>query len=378
VADWNLLQTPNFAAAALNGYQAGQALGRHKRLDAALGQVDMTRPETFLPVLAADPAVGSAAIDAYSKVWDHQRTAALGSAFSNLIRMHGGVPTSPALGGGLGPSNGAALGGGGLPMPAPGTGSGVPTSDQPPAPQPPAASLPSSDPNAQATPDSAAMPQDIVVTGHRPAATTPAQDYAEGVAQMARYATPEQLSSAVEMLSKLDKAGQDAMTDATGTLAVVGQKAKAVPYEQRQAFIQKFTPMLLQHHLTAEQISAFDPTDDAIDVITGQAQGIDKTISAQQRAAEMTETHRHNVEGENQGRQRVGIEAQNAATAQQNAATSRGQLGVAKGRLALAGKVAAGGGVSGASTADLLAMARGQKGLPAPSASDIFAIAGDQ
>lgn len=56
--DFGILSQPNFAAAALGGYQAGQALGRQKRLEGALGGVDLSRPETLMPVLQADPDTG--------------------------------------------------------------------------------------------------------------------------------------------------------------------------------------------------------------------------------------------------------------------------------------------------------------------------------
>lgn len=66
--DFNILQQPNFAQAALGGFQAGQALGKQKRLDAALGQVDLSRPETIVPILQIDPATGTSLMSAAAGV----------------------------------------------------------------------------------------------------------------------------------------------------------------------------------------------------------------------------------------------------------------------------------------------------------------------
>lgn len=66
--DFSLLQQPSFASAALGGYQAGQAMGRQKRVDAALGGVDLSRPETIVPVLQIDPQTGAQLMQAAAGV----------------------------------------------------------------------------------------------------------------------------------------------------------------------------------------------------------------------------------------------------------------------------------------------------------------------
>jgi len=68
MADFSLLQQPSFASAALGGYQAGQAMGRQKRVDAALGGVDLSRPETIVPVLQIDPQTGAQLMQAAAGV----------------------------------------------------------------------------------------------------------------------------------------------------------------------------------------------------------------------------------------------------------------------------------------------------------------------
>lgn len=73
--DFSLLQQPSFASAALGGYQAGQALGRQKRVDAALGGVDLSRPETIVPVLQVDPQTGAQLMQAAAGVRKQADTA---------------------------------------------------------------------------------------------------------------------------------------------------------------------------------------------------------------------------------------------------------------------------------------------------------------
>lgn len=70
--DFSILGSPDFAKAALGGYQAGRALGQQKRLDAALGAVDLSRPETIMPVLQIDPQTGSSLLGAAQGVRKQQ------------------------------------------------------------------------------------------------------------------------------------------------------------------------------------------------------------------------------------------------------------------------------------------------------------------
>lgn len=66
--DFSLLGNTDFAKAALGGYQAGRALGQQKRLDAALGGVDLSRPETIMPILQIDPQTGTSLMTAAAGV----------------------------------------------------------------------------------------------------------------------------------------------------------------------------------------------------------------------------------------------------------------------------------------------------------------------
>jgi len=64
VPDWSLLQQPDFARAALGGYQAGREIGKQKRTDAAL------------QLYAKDPSAGISALSAFDPQMAAQLTRA--------------------------------------------------------------------------------------------------------------------------------------------------------------------------------------------------------------------------------------------------------------------------------------------------------------
>ena len=386
MADWSLLQTPNFLSAALGGYQAGAALGKQKRLDAALGNFDLSNPATYGPVIQADPDRGIPLIDAGVKLIAQQRAANAGRTLGDIIRERSGLPpqgqegssptlgyhpafghnilmsddappVAPALGGGQSPGQ-AALGGNSAPVPpgqvalggnlfrpaASASPSALDASDAAATP-----ALGGSQPTtlipAPATVGAVAAPAsattDPIVVSARKAAALPPVDhgYAEGMAQLAEYATPEQLNAVQDYFDKADKSQHENLADGMSALGVVGQTLKAIPETDmagRQAALEHFRPMLLQHHLTDQQITDFVPTDQNIEATTGMGMGVEKMISAKQKQAEIDETARTHHVNENQGQQRVSIEAENAATSARNADTSAGQLGVSRARLGLA------------------------------------------
>jgi hypothetical protein len=349
-ADFSLLQTPNFSQAALGGYQAGQAAAKQRRLDTAMAGIDLSRPETLLPYLREDPSGGAALIGASVKIHAEDRAqqtqAALGNAMKDYFggasggSAGTGVPTTPALpqGGGITASPTPAL---------------VATAGAAPTGSP-------TDANG-----------DVVVTAPHPV-TQMAPNLQQTVGKLlAAGVSLDDATHFVGMVGTMTKQQAAAADDSSSALASVGQAAAKLPYEQRKPYIQSQASYLSRHGVSADEVNNFDPTDQNLQSETTKALGVKDAIAAQHSADELnlarqrfSEDQRHNHAEE--------------ATAVTNAATSRGQLGVAKGRLALAGKVAGGGGVGGASTADLIAMARGQKAPSAPSASDIFAIAGGQ
>lgn len=292
--DFGLLQTPNFAQALLSGLSAGRAMGQQKRLDGALSAVDLSRPETIMGVLQADPQTGAALLGASAKMAEAQHETAGRVALTNYIKDRlskgGGQAISSAGGSGVtGPS--------------------------------PSSALPAQD-------------GDIVVTAkpHGP-------DAERGLIE----ADPEKYLSVQANFEKLDENHRKAINDAADAQATVAQAAAAMPYEQRKAYIQSQASYLTAHGVTEDQIAAFDPTDGAIQAQVSQALGVkgileradkDRTFGLQEKRFEHDVSHDAATLGVSQG----------------NLAVSQGNLSLARQR---EGRVAAGGGKSagGASAA---------------------------
>lgn len=292
--DFSLLQMPNFAQAALGGYQAGQAIGRQKRLDAALGGVDFARPETIMPVLQADPALGASLIGAAGKMADAQRDAAGRAALSGYLMDRLG--------------KGAAKGGGQTISAA---GSGVAAT---------ASSLPS--------PDS--QPGDIVVTANRQ------QPSAEE--QLIR-SDPQAWLDVQGNLGKLDENHRKAIAEAADAQGTVAMGAMKLPYEQRRAYIQQNMPYLAAHGVSQAEIDAFDPTDAALQAQSDQALGVKGILDQRNKAADDARADATL----DLSRQRFQHDVSHDA---ETLAVSRGNLAVSQGNLALSrqreGRVAAG------------------------------------
>lgn len=96
-----------------------------------------------------------------------------------------------------------------------------------------------------------------------------------------------------------------------------------VPYEQRKAIIAQARPILMQKGFTAEQIAAFDPTDENITALAASAMGLKEALQQADREADnkradqqFEETKRHNRAGE-------AVASQNAATSAFSARTGR-------------------------------------------------------
>lgn len=280
MADFSLLQNQNFAGALQSGITAGQALGKQKQLDTALQGADLSRPETLLPILRADPQTGAALIGTSLKLHAEDRDQQSKQATANYVKTIYG--------------NGGPL----APQPVAGdTGSSSVATP----------STPSTPSMVAPTPDTAAQPGDIVVNGTKqpdPNAVRNAAIDGDPTGFMAlqghidahlKQATEQQLARA---------------TDTTNAVANVGQQALQLPYPQRKAFIQAQAGYLQQHGLNADAIAAFDPTDDNIHTQVGQALGI--KAQAQQRMEEMkfAEQKRHAGVEEGQGSARIGLEAQ--------------------------------------------------------------------
>lgn len=226
--DFGLLQTPNFAASAQAGYQAGQAIGKQRRLDTALGGYDPNKPETALAVLREDPGMGMGLLNASTALATQHREAAGREATGKYLIDHFGLK-------GGDPASGVTQGG----QVSPGAPSGT-------------------DANG-----------DIVVTANAPVA--PHNDQLE---IDAINADPEAYMKTKLDIGKMDLDHRQAIGDAAEAQGTVAMAAQKVPYADRAAFIQEQMPYLSQHGVTQQQIASFDPTDQNIMAMISQAQGV--------------------------------------------------------------------------------------------------------
>lgn len=293
-ADFSLLQMPGFAQAALGGYQAGQAMAKQRRSDAALQGVDFGRPETIIPVLQADPALGASLLTASSAMAKAQHETAGRVALTNMLLGSGGakpgsdVPTSAATGtmaaaGALSP--------------------GSPT-----------------DANG-----------DIVVTGPAKAAAAPASRWSPEEMAMIKE-DPQGFLAIQDNMSRMDETHRKAVADAADAQASLYPQLKAIPTpEGRRAFAIQQAPMLAAHGITAEQINAFDYSDAGLDSAHNIALGVKGVVEQQDKDRTFglqREKFDHDV-------------SHDAATL----GVSRGNLAVSQGQLSLSrqreGRVAA-------------------------------------
>lgn len=318
-ADFSLLQTPNFAQAALSGYQAGAAIGKQKQLDAAMAGIDLSRPETLLPVLRADPSTGAALIGASVKIHAEDRAqqaqAALGSALGNYFSPGASDSSSGTAGGAAAPAS-------------PITASPTPANPL--------------------SPGSAPAPSDgsIVVNAPHPV-TQMAPNLQQTVGTLLKAGVPlDQATQFVELAGKMTKTQADTLGDQQDAISSV---ATAIPKNlnlaDRGAWVTAHKDFLLAHNVPEAKIDAFaaNPTDDAISSVQTLALGTKDALTQAREAAAQAETVRqHGIENA-QGEQRIGLEGANVGIA-------RAHLGIDQAHLTLDQKKAAqtsGGGSAG-------------------------------
>jgi hypothetical protein len=294
MADFGLLgQMPNFAQAAMSGYQAGQQIGRQKQLDAAMQNIDLDRPETLLPILRADPSTGAALIGASVKLSAAKRDEESRAATAAYIKSVAGSTPSATPTTTAGPTPTAAVGSDGdLAVTSP-----VPSSQ---------------------------TPGDVVVTAPPQAPADP-----NAIRNAAIDADPTGFLDIQSKIGAMDEATRKRVAAASDSFASLGQMLLSVPYPQRAGYIQAHAADLIAHGVPADKIRSFDPTDQNIHMEVGQALGIkaqldqaDKDRSFGLDQARFGETVHHNRVDESQGAARIGLEAQS--------------VGIAGGHLALA------------------------------------------
>lgn len=123
-----------------------------------------------------------------------------------------------------------------------------------------------------------------------------------------------------EQLGKLDegqrKAARERAEDLGGFAATLAQQ----PYEARKAIIQQAAPILQELGFKPEQITGFDPSDQALQALVASSTDLKTALEEANRKrddarADMTaeEAKRHNRTLEGQGAARIGIARSNSA-----------------------------------------------------------------
>lgn len=319
MADFSLLNpTPNFAASALSGYQAGAAIGKQRQLDTAMAGIDLNRPETLLPVLRADPSTGAALIGASVKLHAEDRAQQANDAIANAIDGLGSAPSASTS------AN---------PAPAP-TAPAVTASATP---ANPLASSPTSD---------GSQPGDIVVQAHPAVAQLAAVQsmsppLQSTMGKLARLGVPlDSLISFHKLATSMTDDQAKAATDRQEAISgVLTSLPKNLSLSDRSAWLTQHKDYLLSHNIPEAEIDKViaDPSDANINFHQTLALGTKDALNLSRQAAAQAETARHNQVDEGQGAARIGLEGQS--------------VGISAGHLALdrqtAARTAAGGGSQG-------------------------------
>jgi hypothetical protein len=256
MADFSILQPmPNFAQAALSGYQAGQQIRKQQQMDAALQGLDLSRPETVIPLIRSDPQTGTALLGVSQKIHAENRAMEQAKNMADVFRNLGGQD-------------------GASPLQAP--------------------TLQSGD-------------------GQAPAQT---RNLNEGIAALLDAgASMEDAQKFVGMIGKMDEAQAKRVQEQQNAL---GTLAASIPPEatmgQRLAIIKENRDYLLSHGVPAQQIDTFVPNDQNLARVKNMALGVEKAMQFERQARQDAETQRHNRVSESQGAAHVSIAQQNANT----------------------------------------------------------------
>lgn len=304
--DFNLARTPDFAQSALGGYQAGRAMGKQRRTDAALG------------LYASDPGAGIAALQGVDpalamQLQDNLDKRERREAYRDLY-----TPSAPAL--------------------------GAPPSDTPPALPGVAPAMPATAPTAAPTAPMPAPPQSAAPAGlqlnqealQRLAAIDP--EGAMKVTQFAASARKEQIEAF------------KAHAETKGQLALW---LKTLPPEQRAAAYQAALPELVARGFQPQASENMRFDDGMLD------RDVALAVPTVQALTQAREERKERVAREDKAadnRRADAREARSARIAEGGLDVRRQALKIAQGR---AKGGVAGPDLSGLSTDALIAMANG-------------------
>jgi len=228
--DFGLIQTPNFAQAALGGYTAGLAAGRDKRRQAALDTYT-SNPEAGITALnSVDPELAQQ----LRTNQDEQNARQLRAAA--LQGPQGASQAPQALG-----------------APPAVEGADVGAMPQPQAPQMQAPQVPDFALNNDAV-------KALFIQDPKAAADLMA---------FSQKATEQQRAQVLE---------------SQNALAAVGAHLQTLPYEQRKQELQRLAPELAAHGVTNDMVAGFDPTDAVIGATVAQALGVKGILEQRDKA----------------------------------------------------------------------------------------------
>jgi hypothetical protein len=121
-------------------------------------------------------------------------------------------------------------------------------------------------------------------------------------------------------IAQMDSESRKAARERAEDLGGFALGIKGLPYEQRKSVIAQAKPILLEQGFSAEQIDAFDPTDDNIAALAASATDLktaldqaDKERDFGLRKEQVGETKRHNRTQEGVAARNSGIAASNSA-----------------------------------------------------------------
>jgi len=284
MADFGILHPmPNFAQAALGGFQAGQQMRKQGRADEALSNIDLDRPESVLPLLRSDPAAGAALLAVAEKrqvaaqeVERQKRVQAALTGLGGGQAQPQGVAAQAPVGGDIAQSDQGQLGG---------------------------LSRPSQSNAAQYHPDLQSVYSSLMQAG----------------------AKHEEVDSFLKMTAQLGKDQAAKISDQQNALATIASAMPPdMPMDQRKQFVLSHKADLMAHGVPEAKIDGYEPTDINNRLIINTAVGIEKALQFTHNERTAAETSRHNKVEEGQGAARIAI--------------SGGELKVHQGALGLANK----------------------------------------
>lgn len=296
--NWGLLgKQPDFTAGVAQAFNAGRDMAQQKRGDEALARVQANPDDPA--ALSTLALYNPQAANAFMTTQNMQRAAKARTATSGVFSAYGGG------GNALAPVP-APLPATGMPAPAPmgapqalpSPVGGQPAPAQAGAPQPPPAAPPAP---GTVSPTDLLQPSHPVTQQVGAAVASGQMPLAQAVAEMAKYADPEQLAQTINAVAQMDQIRRTKLAESSEALGSEAVALKNVPVAQRQQVALHALPQLEQHGITREMIMSADLSDAGLNGLIGQAIGT-KAILDQANT----------VVTQQQGQQRIGIEQQQA------------------------------------------------------------------